>query len=443
MALGDIMSLSAEKLLTLLGAIENDTLVFLCGAGLSMPEPSFLPSAPQVAKTCYDRRTPVEALDPKLEWDVDELAGFFYKRGDFLETFIPIVPWNDLAGQPNEGHAAVADFLVCRAAHGALSANFDTMIERWAENRKVDLVGALTGQEATDFSNVANPLLKFHGCMKRSKKDTLWTKGQLDEDVVKKRVESCSNWMNLHLPGKHLVVVGFWTDWGYLNSVIAEAFTITTAASVTVVDTATSVALQAKAPDLWEKLNTLSASFEHVQASGTAVLEQLRTAYSQTWVRKFYALGKPAADALGIATVPSPDAIKSDGLYDMRRDVEGVAYTRAASLKAPPTSAGEAALAHIKLLSSGATQDGAWLKHSGKSVRIVNGNGKHLETLKESHKEPSTLPQPDMVICTGAINLGVPARLIASGKGASVVSPAGGGASNWLTLPEALAELAV
>ncbi len=437
------MSLSAEKLLTLVGAIENDTLLFLCGAGLSCPDPSFLPSAPSIAKTCFDKRAPIETLNPALEYDIDGLAGYFYKRGDFLETFIPLVPWNDLAGEPNNGHAAVADLLISRAAHGALSANFDTMIERWAQHRKVDMKGAVTGQEATDFSIVSNPLLKFHGCMGREKKETLWTQGQLDEDAVKGRIESCSQWMNLHLPGKHLVVVGFWTDWGYLNSVIANAFTVTNAKSVTVVDLCATADLKAKAPNLWEKLSALSAKFEHVQASGNVVLEQLRAAYSKAWLRKFFALGKSAAEALGIATAPTPDTIPMNCLYDLRRDVEGKPYTSAASEKAPPASAGEAALAHIQLVSSGALQVGAWLQYAGKSIRIVNGSGKVMQSVKEAHKEPTSLPQADMVVCTGAIDLGVPARIVASGKGASVVSPASGGGAEWLSLKEALVVLAL
>lgn len=432
------MSLTAEKLLTLVGAIENDALVFLCGAGLSVPEPSFLPSAPVVAKACFDKRTPIEALNAALEHDVDSLAGHFYARGDFTETFIPLVPWNDLAGKPNRGHAAIADMLVSRAAHGALSANFDTMIERWAEDLKIDMQGALSGQEATEFAAISNPLLKFHGCMKRGKTNTLWTQAQLSEPEIQNRIQSCSQWMTLHLPGKHLVVVGFWTDWGYLNSVLATAFSITNAASVTVIDPSPSDALREKAPNLWVKLNELSTQFEHVQASGADVLEQLRTAYSRAWLRKFYALGKPAATALSLGAEPSPDAISIDGLYDLRRDIEGVPYTRAATLKAPPTSSGEAALAHIKLISSGGTQDGAWLKCSGHSVRVINGSGKVLEDVRVAHQEPSSLPQPDIVVCTGSIDLGVPARVLASGKGASVVSPAAGGSARWITLQEAL-----
>jgi hypothetical protein len=151
-------------------------------------------------------------------------------------------PWNLLGGAPNRGHEAIGDFLVCRAAHAALSANFDTMIERWAEQRKVAMSGAIDGHEAGRFTNVCSPLLKFHGCMHRSRNTTLWTRGQLGEASVQTRIDSCSQWINLHLPGKHLVVVGFWTDWGYLNDVLADAFNVANAFSVTVVDPSCEIA---------------------------------------------------------------------------------------------------------------------------------------------------------------------------------------------------------
>jgi hypothetical protein len=169
--------------------------------------------------------------------------------------------------------------------------------------------------------------------------------------------------MNLHLPGKDLVVVGFWTDWGYLNDVLRDAFTIQNARSVTVVDPSSGADLQSKAPDLWSKLNSLSNIFEHVRASGADVLDELRVEYSKSWARKFYALGGPLASVTGgrISPNASPDVLAGDALYDLRRDAEGVPYNRAAVLKAPASGAAQAAFMHSKLLSAGATQDGAWL----------------------------------------------------------------------------------
>ncbi|MEA3015179.1 MAG: hypothetical protein QOD42_3724 [Sphingomonadales bacterium] len=434
------MALSAELTIKLLGAIETDSLVFLCGAGLSIPSPSYLPSAVRVAQICYDKWQSTEALNAALRNDVDQLAGHFYGRGDF-DVFLHLVPWNELAGSPNRGHAAVGDLLVSRAAHAAMSANFDTMVERWAAELKVAMRGALTGQEAVEFAATSSPLIKFHGCMQREPAATLWTQGQLAEPDVQARIQSLTQWMTLHLPNKHLVVVGFWTDWGYLNDVIAAAFTINTAHSVTVIDPAPTADLQTKAPNLWAKLTGLSQTFEHVQASAADVLDELRAAFSRSWARKFYVLAAPMANAAGFQVNASADTLSGMDLYNLRRDVEGLPYTRAATLKQPPAGAAEAALMYSELVNAGAALRGAWLSHGGRTIRIVNGAGQGLADVRERYLEPATIDQSDIVVCAGAVDLGVPAALIASGHGASIMRPAPGGGALWLTRQQAHAEL--
>lgn len=437
------MILSAATTTRLLGAIETDSLVFLCGAGLSIPPPSDLPSAVKVSQICYDAWVPTETLDPALRDKVDQLAGHFHARGDFESVFIRrLVPWDELAGPPNTGHAAIADLLICRAARAALSANVDTMIERWAEERKVAMRGALSGQEAVDLVTV-RPLIKFHGCMHRSPEETFWTQGQLAETAIKTRIASCTEWMNLHLPKKHLLVIGFWTDWNHLNDALANALTINTASSVTVIDPSPAPDLQAKAPNLWAKLNSLSLIFEHVPASGAAALEELRTAYSRTWARKFYALAERLALTAGAGVpVAAPfDALAGEDLYNLRRDAEGIPYTRAATLRAPPADAAQAAYVHLMLLNAGATNLGAWQQHGDKSIRVVNGGGQGLADVQGRYKEPTTVGQSEIVVCAGAIELGVPANLIAPGRGESTIRPTPGGSSRWLTLEQARVEL--
>ena len=438
------MALTNGQKIRLLSAIEANSLVILCGAGLSMADPTKLPSAAQVAQICYDRWIAVEPLDPALRADIDKLASHFYARGDFGKVFIQhLVPWDDLVGRPNKGHAAVSDFLLSAAAHAALSANFDPMIERWAEERKVAMQGALNGQEAIAFGITSKPLVKFHGCLQRDKIGTLWTQSQLAEPRVQERVKSCTEWMNLNLPGKDLVVVGFWTDWGYLNQVLADAFTITNAHSVTVVNPDTEANLRVKAPQLWDNLKTLSSSFEHIQQSGADVLDELRTEYSLTWVRRFYQLGAQFTPGVPAPATATPDGIGSDDLYDMRRDAEGISYSRAARGKEPPADSGMAAFIHLRLLNSGAVKRGSWLEHGGRTIRVVNGAGKSIDIVRESYKEPSTLPQAEIVICAGAVRLGVPAKLISSGAGPTVIRPGGGGISTWATYEEAQGSLPI
>jgi hypothetical protein len=117
------MVLSTDLTTRLLGATQSDSLVFLCGAGLSIAPPSDLPSALRVSQVCYDAWVQTEPLDPTLRDNIGNLAGHFYRRGDFKRVFIRrLVPWNEFAGVPNSAHAAVCDLLISRGAHAALSA---------------------------------------------------------------------------------------------------------------------------------------------------------------------------------------------------------------------------------------------------------------------------------------------------------------------------------
>jgi hypothetical protein len=365
--------------------------------------------------------------------------------GVFTSLFISaLVPWDELVGPPNKGHAAIADLLICRAAHGALSANFDPLIEQWSAERKVAMQGALNGAEAVQFAIRSNPLLKLHGCLNRKKEETLWTQGQLQEAPIADRVANCSAWMSVNLPGKDLLVVGFWTDWSYFNDVLAAAIAVQNFSSVTVVDPAASANLQAKAPALWNRLAVAGAPFSHVQASGADALDELRTEFSKVWARKFFQLGMPfmspgAPPCNSTALVPA--TLSCDQLYDLRRDAEGLPYNRAAKQKAPPATAAKAAFTNILLRQAGATQAGSFYTHGGRTIRVVNGAGQVLETVRESYREPSSAHQADIVICAGADALGTPGNIISAGRGASIVRPARGGTSRWLTFDDARAEL--
>src|ERR1017187_5737276 len=157
-------------------------------------------------------------------------------------------------------------------------------------SQRVAMRGALDGQEAQTFGANESPLVKFHGCLHIDRKKTLWTSGQLVDPAITQRISTCSDWMKLVFPGKDLVVVGFWTDWGYLNSVLASALCAGGFNSITVVDPASGAALQVKAPTLWTTLTSGTTQFLHIQASGSDALVELQKAFSRVWLKKFYAL---------------------------------------------------------------------------------------------------------------------------------------------------------
>src|SRR5229473_1693185 len=175
------------------------------------------------------------------------------------------------------------------------------MIEQWASRRKVHLRGALDGVQATAYADATSPLLKFHGCMQIDPGHTLWTQGQLALPEITRRVDSCKAWMQMNLPARDLLVVGFWTDWGYFNDVLAGILGDAATSSITVVDPQSTADLMAKAPALWATLSA-STNFVHVSASGNEVLPEIRKAYSKVWARKLYRLGAPLYQAArGIA----------------------------------------------------------------------------------------------------------------------------------------------
>jgi hypothetical protein len=399
-------------------------------------------SAAQVAHICYDKYHAIAALPVVMRDDIEQLATHFHGTGELESVFIDsLIPWDELVGDSNQGHQAVADFLITRASYITVSANVDTLIEQSAWSRKKAIRGALDGHEANAFRNQTSPLLKFHGCMLRGREVTVWTRAQLADDLIRSRVESCVNWMRMELPDKDLVVIGFWTDWEYLNNLLVDAITTGPFRSVTVIDPATTLDLQTKAETLWRTLNEGTDNFQHVQASGADALEELRIAFSRVWLRRFYSQGRSLVEQAGLPYAEIDPDMSCEDLYRCRCDAEGVPYNHAACKKEPSADNAQAAFLHHLLSQAGAIYEGPWRKYAGRTIRIIHGAGQDLNSIRERYKEPPALREPDIVAVAGAMDLGVPGKLIRSGTGRSVVRPRAGGRAQWVTLEGARLEL--
>ncbi len=412
-----------------------------------MPPPSNLMSAAQVAETFYDRYSPIELLPEDIRRDIGRIAEHFYRQSpdQFRSVFLQMLPWNELVGEFNSGHEALGDFLVCGALGGVLSTNFDTLIEQWGNRHKIDLKGALTGRDAskTGFCGGKSPLLKIHGCMASDRERTIWATGQLSDPVISERVDSFQQWMRLNLAGKDLLVIGFWTDWDYINQVLAAVMRVEALNSVTVVDPNPSRILQRKASQLWRTLTDNQRPFEHLMGSGAEALKELREAFSRAWMRRFYSLGRGLAETSGFAFTDLVSDLESSSLYNCRRDAEGVAYNRAAVLKQPPAHLAQTACFHHKIAALAEAREESWYVIDGRLVRIVQGAGQGLAALKGKFNEPPTIVQSDIVVCVGAQEDGLPGRLISSGYGASIVRSAPGGSAKWMTESLAMVELGI
>jgi SIR2-like protein len=434
----------------LLASIQQDKLVFLCGAGLSMAAPTCGPSAVQLAEQCadeYDRRMLQIRLPAEARHDLGELAEFLLSlnRMDFFIN--KLVKWELFCGDPNSGHTAVADFVTCGGCFSVITTNFDRMIEEAAVRMgEKALLGALDGNEANNYARGYRPILKIHGCC--SQPDyTLWCNGQLDaarrdplSAKIQERLLSSRTWMQGILPNRDLVLVGFWSDWKYLNGVLLDSVKGIHPSKVLLVDPAADAELRAKAPDLWAWAAGFGPRFEHVREGAEVFLRELREIFSRSILsRVLKAAAEIAPGACrDFAVVKNALAsLDSNALYALRRDFAGAPSGRVAKWKEPEDSMHSVGKVHLTMLSSGATLDGSsYVTDSGKRVRVINGCTLPMSKVREKYfAEPTKATPDDYVICAASeSSAGYPN--IVRPASPSIVRP--GSTGEWLTEKEAI-----
>jgi len=421
--------LTPETVARLLASMNAGRLLVVCGAGLSMAPPSSLPSARAVAERCYDkyRLESNPNCDVALRDNLEALAEHFAGLNTLQSVFIEhLVPWPAFMRPSNAGHAAIADFLITRAAAAGVSSNYDTLIERRAWDYGADFRGSLDGDEATGDSVRQAPLLKFHGCSHRDRQSTVWAPSQLNEPTISARIARSKIWMAANLRQKDLLVVGFWSDWEYLNAVIGEALIDVQPLSVTVIDLSPTNTLEQKAPQLWEIAHAQNVTFEHVQESGATALDELRRAFSSNYLRQVLDAGRAAFEhATGAQCDPAwldVANFDSEALYGLRRDAEGISASEPAKLLRPanPEALG---FFHLLLRRAGAVQRPDGYELHGRSIRVLNGAQSILGTLRGRFVEPPAAVQSDIVVAVGATDIGVPDNVVRSGRPGDVIRP--------------------
>jgi hypothetical protein len=412
-----------------------------------MAAPSNLPAAWRVAEASFDKYVAETdpACDVAMRHDLEALAQHFANLHTLQSVFIEsLVPWSVFVRPPNPGHAAVADFLVTRTVSAALSANYDTLIERCAIDNGFDFQNALDGDEATVRARTQGPLLKFHGCATRDRPATVWAPSQLAEPPIVDRIAKSKTWMAANLRQKDLLVVGFWSDWAYLNVILATVLDGMAPLSVTVIDPSAEADLQAKAPDLWTLAHGVGVVFTHVQESGADALAELRKEFSKNYLRGVTLAGQVAFEAAaGVACDPlwlDPPDFDNEILYGLRRDAEGVPAGQPATRSRPLQCEAVGAL-HLMLRQAGATQSPMGYNLGGRSIRVLNGAGSVLSQLQTRFVEAPAVASTDIVVAAGATNLPLPGSVVRPGHAGSFLRPAALG--NWFDLEGARVELGI
>lgn len=428
----------------LLASMAAGRLIIVCGAGLSMAPPSSLPSARAVAQKCFDayRVSINPEIDPAYRDNLEGFAEYFAGRGELKSVFIPnLVPWDDFARPSNPGHAAIADFLLTGSAVASLSTNYDNLIERQAWDYGADFHGALDGDQAIVDSTRHSPLLKFHGCTS-DKPNTVWAPSQLQDPTIEQRIGRSKVWMAANLRKRDLLVVGYWSDWKYLNHLIGSAVADIDPVSVTVVDPSPVDALEEKAPELWALAHAENVVFNHVQESGAAVLNELRVGFSQGYLRQVLASGVAAFSVASGTACPQAllTILETDSelLYDWRRDAEGCPSDKAARTRRPQ-HCDVVGMMHLLIRNAGGTVDGAYYRLDGRTIRVVNGANAMLSEIRARFVSAPAGQWADVVVAVGAYDIGLPGNVVREGRAGDLVRPAAGGV--WFDTDDGRLEL--
>jgi hypothetical protein len=426
----------------LLMSINSDRLVLICGAGLSMAAPSHVPSAARLAQACSDKyEAKGFALPAGIRDDLEKLADHFFTRG-MLVDLIRLVEWYPFRHSPNAGHEAIADFLACRALEFGVTTNYDFLTETVATDLgEPNFQNAIHADELIERRDHSF-YLKIHGCCEKDDLRTVWCLPQVTSDaMIKARVESLRDWLSVNLKGKDILLVGFWSDWGYLNLLLEGIVNPIQANRVVLVDLDTGANLAKKAPGLWNWANTAAVRFDHVRESGADFLNELRRRFGLTFLSELFNQSIPTyqgivGPAIPVA-FPNVSSLSARELFDLRRDSEGVPNSAVPRKKHPEPTMGIVGAYHLAFAQLGGDVDGPRYVLMGKRFRIVQGAGQGLGEVKARFdSEPPEPVRTDVVICAGAFDDAGITSVVrrTTGPGGIVRS---GTSGDWVTSDEA------
>ncbi|WP_145200040.1 SIR2 family protein [Sphingobium sp. B2] len=409
-------------------------MVLIAGAGLSMAAPSNLPSAAAiaaVAKTEYDAR--YGGLRPPLPVDIEDQAELFFQKGELGVYLNEFIDPDVFAAKPNPGHIAVADLLLSRGLQAAVTTNVDVLVETAGQSLLGQVFTGIDGTAVASPPGGAAPMLKIHGCWVQERQNTVWAPGQLTAPPVVARIASSETWLQNALLDKDLLIVGYSTDWDYLNQVIAQTLGAVSPASVLVVDPSTTANFASKAPDLAALAGRAKKGAFHLQTSGSDFLDELRLSFSKVFIHRAIAKGVAAYELLvghppSAPSLEAPD-LDNDTLWQVRRDLLGCKPSKPAR-QSMPHDEPAVGLTLLQIREAGGTADGPYWKVGGRVVRVIRGSGSFLHALEGEYRwDMPPVAAPDVVVAVGADDVGLPADLARRPDG----SIARGAGPSWMT----------
>jgi hypothetical protein len=438
-----LLEVSLEKgIEAAINSLLADRLSILAGAGLSMAPPSCLPSAAslaQSAKHTYEAQRGAATFGS----DISEQVDYFFNRNELATVYLrTLIDQNAFAGPPNSGHVAVADLIIVGALKTAVTTNIDTMIEMAGQGLFGHVESGVDANAMTLIPADVTPLLKIHGCRQSDLAATVWSVLQLGDPTVKARLKRNADWLSHRLANCDLLIVGYSTDWDYLNEVLTQVIGAVAPAHVIIVDPSDEATLTAKAPHLIDLGGRASVQFLHVRRSGDIFLDSLRQAFSQSFVRQVLYHGRQEfEDQKGSPVDPTwlePPNLTNDEFWHMRRDLEGC-NPRGPAKESKPTAGPLLGMTLLQLRAAGAVTDGPVWALGGQRIRVMRADGKALYKVQaEFDRDTAPVVAPDIVIAVGAEDLPLPAHIVRGAGGSTITRGASG---RWLTRKQAEDEI--
>ena len=90
---------------------------------------------------------------------------------------------------------------------------------------------------------------------------------------------------------------------------------------------------------------------------------------------------------------------------------------------------------HLLLRSSGAVSREYGYEYQERRIRVVNGAGTIMSTLRGAFLEAPATQRADITVAVGAMDLGVPENVVREGRPGSIVRPAAAG--QWMDFQSA------
>src|SRR3546814_16650117 len=94
----------------------------------------------------------------------------------------------------------------------------------------------------------------------------VWAPGQITAPPVADRIASSAQWLSQRLLDRDHLIVGYWTDWDYLNQVLGNVLDQVDHSKVIDVDPVDSASFKSQAPDHYALSDAVQNGVLHVRA---------------------------------------------------------------------------------------------------------------------------------------------------------------------------------